>query len=156
MRAILILFVGLLFVVPEPAHAATKTVYVESHVGFQNANLRKGVQFVDKYTMTRFILGKCRTGQRCIVVKVDKGRKRGTAWASWKTWDKERMRVTVTVNPAGGSAYMQRLFAHEIGHAMFLSHSRYATNVMWAPLHVNGKLVPWRFTAPQKAVLRKH
>lgn len=144
-----------LFVTPEPAYAGGDVVYVESRVGMQTANLRTGVRFVDKYTKSRFVFGKCRTGYRCIVVRIDRNRQKGTAWAAWS--DAARSRVTVSVNPGRGSAYMSRLFAHEVAHGMFVGHSKYRTNLMYPTLHTaNGKLVAWRFTEAQKQTLGRH
>ena len=154
-RLVFALVLASLFMMPEPAQAANSIVMVQSSVGSQDGNLRYGVRFVDQWTGSRFVHGKCRVGKRCIVVKIDKTRAKGTAYASWK--GSKRERVTIKVNPGRGSGYMRRLFAHEVGHAMFLPHSKVRTNLMWPTLHKkDGSLVTFRFTDPQKTVLRRH
>lgn len=147
--------VGFLFVPAQPAYAAGSVVYVNASVGMQTLNLKKGAAFVDKYTRTRFVYGKCRNGSRCITVRIDRGLTKGTAWASWN--GNARERVLIRINPGRGSAYMSRLFAHEMAHGMFVGHSKYRTNLMWPTLHkANGSLVPWRFTTIQVRTLRMH
>lgn len=140
---------------PSPAVAATPVIMVEEYMtGVQNTNLRRAVTFVDKYTKSRFKYGKCVYTSRCIIVKKDTGRSRATARASWK--GSARKRVTLLVNPGRSDAYMARLYAHEIGHAMFLEHSNYRTNLMFPSLHTkSGSLVAFRFTDHQKSILRK-
>ncbi len=155
MKYILALVLASLFVMPEPAQAATSIVMVNAHVGSQDGNLRVGTKFVDKYTGSRFVYGKCRSEKRCITIVIDKTLDKGTAFASWPNNRRERVRIRV--NPGRDSGYMRRLFAHEIAHGMFVEHSKYATNLMWPSLHKsNGQMVPFRFTKPQKRVLRGH
>lgn len=151
-------FLGILaslFVGPTPVYAAGDVVYIDATVGMQTANLKKGAALVDRYTRTRFVYGKCRTESRCIRVRIDTGRVKGTGWSSWS--GSERKTVRIDVNPGRGSAYMSRLWAHEVAHAMFVGHSRYASNLMWPDLYTkSGKLVAWRFTSAQITTLRKH
>lgn len=149
-----IIFAGLC-INPAPAEAASVPVFVDIRANGQTSNVKAGAKFVDKYTKTRFVYGSCRYEYRCIRVRIDGSRQNGTAWTTWK--GSARKTVTITVNPARGDSYMKRLFAHEVGHAMFLSHSRHDTNLMWAPIiKRNGKLVPMRFTTAQKTTLRRH
>jgi len=153
--AVLAVVAGL-FLSPTPAEASGPVVMVELHVrGSQEANVRAAVRFVDRYTGSHFVYGACRYDRRCVIVKTVVNRAKGTGYSSWK--GSARKRVTVSVNPGRGDGYMRRLFAHEIGHAMFLSHSRYRSNLMWPTLfRSNGRMVTMRFTSHQRAVLRRH
>ncbi len=147
--------IGSLFISPQPVEATAKIVMIQAKVGNQIGNLKTGSRFIDKYTGTRFVYGYCRPEYRCIKVLVDKKRLKGTGYASWV--GREREVVTIKVHPGGSNAYMSRLWAHEVAHAMFVDHSKYRSNIMYPTLHKkNGDLVPFRVTDPQKKVLRKH
>jgi hypothetical protein len=147
---------GGLFVQPSPAEANGPVVMVEVHVkGSQDANLRWAVHYVDRFTMSRMVFGKCVPQRRCIVVRTTNDLQRGTGWTSYKGSGRVRL---VRANPARGDGYMRRLWAHEIGHAFGLKHSHYRTNLMWPTLFKKGNrtMVPIRFTDSQRAFLSRH
>ncbi len=147
--------IGSLFVTPEPVEASAVKVIIQASVGNQIGNLKKASRFVDKYTGTRFVYGYCRPQYRCIKVRVDRTRVKGTGYASWSGDD--RKVVSIAVHPGRGSAYMTRLWAHELAHGMFVGHSTKSTNLMFPSLHKStGKLVDFRFTENQKYTLRRH
>jgi hypothetical protein len=152
---------GAVALAPAPAEAATPAVYVEVVVASTwSAPTRDAVNWVDYYTGSNMVLGSCRAGYKCIIVRE---RLVSSSWAavtySAQGWFSSSDRVWIYLNPQrrGYADWMQRrIIAHEVAHANGVTwHALYCNSIMWRSLYCsNGSLPPWRFTDPMRTRLR--
>ncbi|MEV0269644.1 hypothetical protein AB0H43_12755 [Hamadaea sp. NPDC050747] len=70
-----------------PAHAVVRTTYVEAHVSTVNWPLRAAVAYIDQYTGSHWVVGKCRPGAACVKVWAKSPSHFGAGkYACGKTW----------------------------------------------------------------------
>lgn len=148
-----------------PASAAVRidknTVVIQESVGGEwDTALRQAVRFVDQYTGTRMVIGKCKTyAKRCITVAY--GKPVNKNWVGQCGPDcgpsrpVSRIIVRKTWKGSGPIAAKKRLLAHEIAHAFRVDHNPKFTSVMYGWVYRNWKLSPWKFTAAEKRQLRR-
>lgn len=147
--------VAVILSAPLPATAATIT-YVEDHTGWAWP-VRSSQDWVDQYTSSDIRYGACRSGYRCVRVWERTIR---SEWAA-VTYIDSPTRVRIYVNPQRTRypyAARRSIVTHELGHAFgIIVHSSACTDVMYARVFcAGGGVPPYRFSAAQRDILRRH
>lgn len=137
-----------------PAQAAS-TVYIEVHASTVWP-ITDAIRFVDNYTASTAYLGACRAGYRCIKVYE---KTINTSWSA-VTYPGNPT-TTIYLNPTRRTyswSARRSIVTHELGHAYGITyHSAYCTNVMYANVRCpSGSLPTYRFTDPQRVILKAH
>jgi hypothetical protein len=150
-------------VVTQPlAQAAARVVYVDVSVASTwTAPIRDAVSWVDYFAGSDMVLGACRSGAKCIIIRE---RLIYSSWAEYSTWQHTYYvatdRAHIWLNPQRRSYpdwLQRRIVAHGLGHANGITWH----NIHWCSGIMNGYLScggglypPWRFTSPQRDRLR--
>lgn len=155
-RAIVVAIVAALAIVgfAQPAQATAPRTYVQVSVWdrFKSPVWNAHV-WVDKYTRTDMVYGKCRSGYRCIRIYMDSFR---SDWAAVTNISGKN--ATIRINTRGSLVsrygYYGRLSAmkHELGHANGITwHNERCTSIMyWRMTCPNGAYPPSVFTSGER------
>lgn len=150
--------------VPSNAEAAARPVYVDISGVPSSWATHSAVDWVDQYTGTNMVYGKCHSGYKCIRLRYKTIK---SSWAAVTQWGAggsitcKSCTLTIYLNPQRNgysSTVKRRIIEHELGHANGIGYeSKVCTNVMYGRMFCsNGKLPSHRFTDPQKSILRKN
>lgn len=137
------------------------TVVIQEAVGGEwDTALRQAVTFVDQYTGTRMVIGKCKTyAKRCITIRYGTPSKKTWVGQCGPSCGPSRAVSTIVVRKSwpgsGPVAAKKRLLAHEIAHAFRVGHNPKFTSVMYGWVYRNWKMSPWKFTPAEKRQLRR-
>lgn len=148
----------------DDAQAYTR-VYVEDHTS-SYWPVNSSQNFVDQYTGSDIVYGTCQTSYKCVRVYEKYYSKSYSGWTclpnEWcKLTNDTKSYTRIYLNAYRRSySYNARrnITTHELGHAFGITyHSAYCTNVMYGSVFCsNGSLPSYRFTDPQKTILRQH
>lgn len=138
---------------PTPPRPGRVIVH-ETLSGSWDRALRSAMPFVDRYTTSTMRRGRCNATNRCIIVRHGTAPGRARGWAAGGT--SHRCTITVERIPGAPWSYRRALLEHELAHCFGVGHNARPTSRMYAPLVHRGKLVPRKFTAGERAILRRH
>jgi hypothetical protein len=135
--------------------AGPKVVWVDAKVS-KAWPVRAALKQVDKYTGTKFKIGKCRTGAECITIR-EKREKASWAGVTYVAGTKSK----ILLNPSQRHKSYQvkrAILVHELGHARGVyKHTHSCTSVMYYSTHCpGGSVSPMTFTKAEKKILHRH
>ena len=146
-----------------PADAAvdartTVRVQVASNVSITGYGIDSAIKLMNsKTTRTRLVRGRCTTGAaRCILVGIGvfaKANRYGLAYPPTAT-TAGFVRLAPKSKQLSGPL-RKRLFLHELGHTRNLAHASSCNSVMFSWIVCHGRLVPYAFSAKERAILQR-
>jgi hypothetical protein len=154
--ALAVLAVAAAVLVPAgSAQAATRYVYVEDHTGWAWP-VTKAEPWVDQFTGSVMIYGRCRSGYKCIRVYERTIR---SDWAA-VTRNATTMAPVIYVNPQRNwypYSWRFHILAHELAHANgFLWHTSYCSLMYYAMRCPDGRYAVMWVSPYIRAVLAKN